>query len=63
MAIPDTKYDYAPIAFPVTGGGDDPHGERLIATTTDMPSSEAHPYLEVVAPATLPEVGGDNIID
>ena len=33
-------------------------GEQFIAaaTTVDAPTTEAQPYLEVVAPATLPEV-------
>merc|ERR1719203_521753 len=54
MTNPDTHM-YAPVAVPVLGGGKD-LGEHFIATpAVDTPSPEAQPYLEVVAPATLPE--------
>lgn len=44
---------YTPVAVPVS---DNNLGEQFIsAPTVDTPSSEAQPYLEVVAPATLPE--------
>eukprot|EP00579_Thalassiosira_antarctica_P031630 CAMPEP_0201991556 /NCGR_PEP_ID=MMETSP0905-20130828/363_1 /ASSEMBLY_ACC=CAM_ASM_000554 /TAXON_ID=420261 /ORGANISM="Thalassiosira antarctica, Strain CCMP982" /LENGTH=293 /DNA_ID=CAMNT_0048545997 /DNA_START=30 /DNA_END=911 /DNA_ORIENTATION=+ len=54
MTIPDT-HKYAPVAVPVIGGDNNALGEHFIVTPVDTPSSEAHPYLEVVAPATLPE--------
>ena len=60
MTIPDT-HKYAFVAVPVIGGDNNALGEHFIVTPVDTPSTEAHPYLEVVAPATLPEVGCDNI--
>jgi len=47
---------YAPVtAIPVSN--DDPLAERFVETiTAETVSTEAMPYLEVVAPATLPEV-------
>ena len=42
---------------PVTAIPDDPLAERFVETiTAETVSTEAMPYLEVVAPATLPEV-------
>eukprot|EP00584_Thalassiosira_punctigera_P006352 CAMPEP_0172531078 /NCGR_PEP_ID=MMETSP1067-20121228/4619_1 /TAXON_ID=265564 ORGANISM="Thalassiosira punctigera, Strain Tpunct2005C2" /NCGR_SAMPLE_ID=MMETSP1067 /ASSEMBLY_ACC=CAM_ASM_000444 /LENGTH=194 /DNA_ID=CAMNT_0013315407 /DNA_START=33 /DNA_END=614 /DNA_ORIENTATION=+ len=55
MTVPADSYKYAPIAIPVTVNGDDTLSERFIATPVDKPSPEAQPYLEVAAPATLPE--------
>lgn len=63
MTIPDTQ-KYTPVAVPVQGGNDlEVDGavsaleERFIATPVDANTSpDATPYLEVVAPATLPEV-------
>ncbi len=60
MTIPDT-HKYTPVAVPLHG---DANGEAAIALEerfvtpvgADCPSTEAQPYLEVVAPATLPEV-------
>jgi len=54
MTIPDS-HKYTPVAVPVTGSGDNNLDEQFIATAVDTPASEAQPYLEVVAPATLPE--------
>jgi hypothetical protein len=47
---------YAPVtAIPVSN--DDPLAERFVgAVTAETVSTEAMPYLEVVAPASLPEV-------
>lgn len=57
MTIPDT-HKYTPVAVPVSGdvGDENPLSEGLIAATpVNVPPSEGRPYLEVVAPATLPE--------
>ncbi|KAL7533587.1 hypothetical protein ACHAWF_004546 [Thalassiosira exigua] len=65
MTMPSAKY--APVAVPVTssGGGASSSSsafnreleERFVAAVpVDAPSPEASPYLEVVSPATLPEV-------
>lgn len=55
-----TSHKYTPVAVPVGSGdggtNDSLLDEQLIATPVDTPSTEAQPYLEVVAPATLPEV-------
>jgi Cys-rich protein (TIGR01571 family) len=52
--VSDT-HKYAPVTVPVIGGGMGTPGESFIAMPVDSPSQEAHPYLEVVSPATLPE--------
>lgn len=55
MTVPDGSPKYAAIAVPVGDGGDD-LGDGLIATApADAPPAEAQTFLEVVAPATLPE--------
>eukprot|EP00571_Detonula_confervacea_P003950 CAMPEP_0172325708 /NCGR_PEP_ID=MMETSP1058-20130122/54564_1 /TAXON_ID=83371 /ORGANISM="Detonula confervacea, Strain CCMP 353" /LENGTH=292 /DNA_ID=CAMNT_0013042307 /DNA_START=26 /DNA_END=904 /DNA_ORIENTATION=+ len=61
MTIPDT-HQYTPVAVPTYGGDETIDeaiaslGESFIVTpVVDTPASEAQPYLEVVAPATLPE--------
>ena len=63
MTLPDT-HKYTPVAVPLQGGANGTSvDEAVIAleerfvTTADSPSTDAQPYLEVVAPATLPEVG------
>eukprot|EP00581_Thalassiosira_minuscula_P013670 CAMPEP_0183727298 /NCGR_PEP_ID=MMETSP0737-20130205/25325_1 /TAXON_ID=385413 /ORGANISM="Thalassiosira miniscula, Strain CCMP1093" /LENGTH=290 /DNA_ID=CAMNT_0025958891 /DNA_START=40 /DNA_END=912 /DNA_ORIENTATION=+ len=58
MTIPTHEYTPVARAVPITGsgGGDnDGLGESFISMPADTPSPEAQPYLEVVAPATLPE--------
>mmetsp|Transcript_21926 Transcript_21926/g.34458 ORF Transcript_21926/g.34458 Transcript_21926/m.34458 type:complete len:285 (+) Transcript_21926:103-957(+) len=54
MTIPDSHH-YAPVSFPGADGDNAPLGEHFFATPTETPASEAQPYLEVVAPSTLPE--------
>merc|ERR1719253_2203090 len=48
------KYKYAPVAVPVIDGDENALREGFFATVL-APAQKAHPYLEVVAPATLPE--------
>jgi hypothetical protein len=54
--LPSQQGSYAPVtAIPVSN--DDPLAERFVgAVTAETVSTEAMPYLEVVAPASLPEV-------
>lgn len=55
MTIADETHKYAPVAAVPVDGGDVDYGlDKAITSST---STEAQPYLEVVAPATLPEVG------
>ena len=71
MPTTDNTHRYEPISVPSYGGNSHNEGasatalalnEQFIAPTgVDTPSSEAQPYLEVVAPATLPEVRNINI--
>jgi hypothetical protein len=61
MAHPTASHQglYAPVtAIPVNYNNDDPLAERFVGEVTaeTTASTEAMPYLEVVAPATLPEV-------
>ena len=55
-------YSYAPVAVPVYGDGDeDPladsfFGADVASFSAETVSPDARPYLEVVAPSTLPEV-------
>lgn len=67
MTIRDTTHRYTPVAVPVAGGGGgddndinsgghlDEHFFATASAAADGPSPDAQPYLEVVAPATLPE--------
>ena len=57
----DSSYKYTPVAVPIygnTNGVDEAVStlEERFVTAADTPSLDARPYLEVVAPATLPEV-------
>jgi len=57
MTLPDS-HQYTPIAvstYGVDGNDNTALGEQFIVTPVDTVASEAQPYLEVVAPATLPE--------
>ena len=64
-SIMDSSYKYTPVAVPIYGN-DNINGlevdeavsalEERFFTAADTPSLDARPYLEVVAPATLPEV-------
>ena len=61
MTIPDQKHEPIAVPVPIPGsgiGGDDenPLTEKLIATPVDVPAASGQAYVEVVAPATLPEV-------
>jgi hypothetical protein len=48
---------YAPVTAIPVSNDDDPLAERFVgAVTAETVSTEAMPYLEVVAPASLPEV-------
>ncbi len=52
-------YNYAPVAVPIYGDDEDPLAESFfgsVASSAETVSPDAQPYLEVVAPATLPEV-------
>ncbi|KAL9180871.1 hypothetical protein ACHAXT_011324 [Thalassiosira profunda] len=51
---PRSEPKYAPVAVPVTEDGS-ALDETLVASAVDTVSPDATPYLEVVAPATLPE--------
>jgi hypothetical protein len=58
----DSTYKYTPVAVPIygntnTNGVDEAVSalEERFVTAADTPSLDARPYLEVVAPATLPE--------
>jgi hypothetical protein len=52
------SYSYAPVAVPIYGDDESPLAERFVevASNAETVSLDAQPYLEVVAPATLPEV-------
>lgn len=50
-----TSHQYTPVAVPVTGDGNNLNENFFASPGVDTPSSDAVPYLEVVAPATLPE--------
>ena len=50
-----SAHKYAPVAVPVIDGDENALREGFFATVL-APAQKAHPYLEVVAPATLPEV-------
>lgn len=59
----DSTYKYTPVAVPIYGniittGVDEAIStlEERFVTAADTPSLDARPYLDVVAPATLPEV-------
>jgi hypothetical protein len=59
MAHPTTNQEsYAPVTAIPVSNDDDPLAERFVGTVTaETVSTEATmPYLEVVAPVTLPEV-------
>ncbi|KAL3800909.1 hypothetical protein ACHAW5_009919 [Stephanodiscus triporus] len=51
------SYSYAPVAVPIYADDENPLAERFIevAPNVETVSPDAQPYLEVVAPATLPE--------
>ena len=55
---PPSEPKYAPVAVPVTEDGS-ALDETLVASAVDTVSPDATPYLEVVGPATLPEVRSD----
>jgi len=62
MTVPTTTHDYASVAVPLIAEAEDGKNwgatlrKGLIATrAADGPTPEGRPYLEVVAPATLPE--------
>jgi hypothetical protein len=59
----DNSYKYTPVAVPIYGNGGNNGADDTISaleerfvTAAESPSPDARPYLEVVAPATLPEV-------
>ena len=54
MTIPDNSHAYTPVAKAVPIDGD--LGDTLIPSPAETVSPDATAYLEVVAPATLPEV-------
>ena len=59
----ESSYKYTPVAVPIYGNGSTNEVDEAVSaleerfvTAADTPSLGARPYLEVVAPATLPEV-------
>jgi len=54
MTIPDNSHAYTPVAKAVPIDGD--LGDNLIPSPAETVSPDATAYLEVVSPATLPEV-------
>jgi hypothetical protein len=59
----DAHHSYAPVAVPIYGiddiDGENPLAEGFVGVSTvadTISPDPAQPYLEVVAPATLPEV-------
>ncbi|KAL3756090.1 hypothetical protein ACHAWU_009392 [Discostella pseudostelligera] len=58
----DNSYKYTPVAVPIYGNGGNTGADDAISaleerffTAAESPSPDARPFLEVVAPATLPE--------
>ncbi len=59
----DNSIKYTPVAVPIYGNGGNTGADDVISALEDRfvadaetPTPVAQPYLEVVAPATLPEV-------
>jgi hypothetical protein len=67
----DAHHSYAPVAVPIYGidniDGENPLTESFIGVSTSVGDTispkPAQPYLEVVAPAMLPEVSFSSTID
>jgi hypothetical protein len=47
---------YTPMTVPIYGNDSNNSADDTISALKETPTPDAQPYLEVVAPATLPEV-------